>query len=870
MAEKTPLQRMQDLVDKASEKLNALNQKIKDFSPWKGLSPTTGNSLSLDEEEKLFFKERTPTQIKQALFSLSNTNNFSDADKETIQSFSQALQSIGIRIEKVETVPEIGISNALYLENSTGFIKTWNGVDYDTHGGDQLTYDKLITALGFTPLNANQKGSPNGVAETDQNNIILPQHLPSYVDDVLEGTYVNSTTFNNDSVTPSPYTPESGKIYIDKPTGKQYRWTGSIYSQLNGGLVLGETAQTAYRGDRGKQAYEHISKTDNPHNVTAAQVGAEPALGYTPANDSEVVKTVRINGVTYNRDANGLVDLGTIQNGTSYTPPPDYADKAALLADQANQVNGEEYTMLNANGWNDPEQDAITHNGWATVKYLGTTAGTEADYDLREQFDVDAPGTGSGIIQILPEITSANYDFTSSDHGIDKLRDFNSQLDQQAKILPEIFTKGQIINVWRRGLGELEFTKGTGVKIRGIRNEDNRYFVNDTESPASILCEGNDVFRVFGNMRRGGVAPSITSYSSQTIYEGQSKSFTLNGKGFSENMTVSIENGTLDNFTYNSFSEIIVDITATGTNAESIIINIDNGEEYSSSVISIEEAPTVTFLYDEYPFDTGFALFKLKESQTYSRRIRRSSDNAQVDVGFDSNHKVSVNSPVSSGGDLATWAGNDTVHTVTKYNQGSSSINLTQSDPVKQPKFMESGVIVAADGVAMEDYDGSNDSMESVSATNWAAQPYTMFTMVRNRSFNYGAIMTVWSAAKTHFQFRTGNTGVIQLLANNANGDSANNGSLVQKTSGGISANTNYKIAAYVNDTEQDIIINGVSSGAVTSPSSYPQGNEKMYDGIYPAGPTYRLNGNLGYQIFYRGDQSTNIADIEAKISELL
>ncbi|CAL67379.1 hypothetical protein [Christiangramia forsetii] len=279
MAEKTPLQRMQDLVDKASEKLNALNQKIKDVSPWKGLSLNAGNSLSLDAQARVFFKERTPEQIKQALFSLSDTNNFSNADKETIQSFSQALQSIGIIIQKVEIVPEIGNSNALYLENSTGLIKTWNGVDYDTHGGDQLTYDKLIAALGYTPLDSNQKGSPNGVAETDQNNIILPQHLPSYVDDVLEGTYVDSTTFNNNDPTPSPYTPENGKIYIDKTSNKQYRWTGSIYSQLNGGLVLGETAQTAYRGDRGKTAYDHVLKRDNPHLVTAAQVGAETPSG---------------------------------------------------------------------------------------------------------------------------------------------------------------------------------------------------------------------------------------------------------------------------------------------------------------------------------------------------------------------------------------------------------------------------------------------------------------------------------------------------------------------------------------------------------------------------------------------------------------
>lgn len=42
----------------------------------------------------------------------------------------------------------------------------------------------------------------------------------------------------------------------------------------HGGLQLGETSTTAYRGDRGKAAYEHSQATSgNPHNVTKSDVG---------------------------------------------------------------------------------------------------------------------------------------------------------------------------------------------------------------------------------------------------------------------------------------------------------------------------------------------------------------------------------------------------------------------------------------------------------------------------------------------------------------------------------------------------------------------------------------------------------------------
>ena len=45
-----------------------------------------------------------------------------------------------------------------------------------------------------------------------------------------------------------------------------------------GGVELGETSTTAYRGDRGKTAYDHSQvTTGNPHGTTAADVGADPA-----------------------------------------------------------------------------------------------------------------------------------------------------------------------------------------------------------------------------------------------------------------------------------------------------------------------------------------------------------------------------------------------------------------------------------------------------------------------------------------------------------------------------------------------------------------------------------------------------------------
>ena len=87
--------------------------------------------------------------------------------------------------------------------------------------------------------------------------------LPSYVDDVLE--YADLASF--------PTSGETGKIYVDLETNKTYRWSGSAYVEISASLALGETSSAAYRGDRGKTAYDHSQVSGNPHGTTKSEVG---------------------------------------------------------------------------------------------------------------------------------------------------------------------------------------------------------------------------------------------------------------------------------------------------------------------------------------------------------------------------------------------------------------------------------------------------------------------------------------------------------------------------------------------------------------------------------------------------------------------
>ena len=142
-------------------------------------------------------------------------------------------------------------------------------VDNTDAATKEFVENELTAALVGKYIPAGEKGTASGVAELDGSGKVPSSQLPSYVDDVVE--YASRSAF--------PGTGESGKIYVALDANLTYRWSGSEYVEISPSLALGETESTAYRGDRGKAAYDHSQITSgNPHGTTAADVGAMPAV----------------------------------------------------------------------------------------------------------------------------------------------------------------------------------------------------------------------------------------------------------------------------------------------------------------------------------------------------------------------------------------------------------------------------------------------------------------------------------------------------------------------------------------------------------------------------------------------------------------
>ena len=122
------------------------------------------------------------------------------------------------------------------------------------------------------------KGQADGFAPLDGNGLVPANHLPSYVDDVIEvyATYKVSSTggltnvqLYTDATHQTPVTGESGKIYINVANGEppyQFRWSGTKFVDSNtSSLIIGGIAGTAFEGSRGKHLEDVVSSM--PRNL---------------------------------------------------------------------------------------------------------------------------------------------------------------------------------------------------------------------------------------------------------------------------------------------------------------------------------------------------------------------------------------------------------------------------------------------------------------------------------------------------------------------------------------------------------------------------------------------------------------------------
>lgn len=206
---------------------------------------------------------------------------------------------------------------------------------------------KVVKAALDNKLETSLKGAANGLAELDSTGKVPSTQLPSYVDDVIEG-YLYDGKFYVEAAHTTEITAESGKIYVDLATNKTYRYSGTQYTVISETLALGETETTAYRGDRGKTAYDHSQITSgNPHQVTKSDVGLgnvtndKQVKAITSSTNGDIVTFGGTDGATVADSGKKIKDSTPMGNASTDIPTANVIADAisTATADVTNKVD---------------------------------------------------------------------------------------------------------------------------------------------------------------------------------------------------------------------------------------------------------------------------------------------------------------------------------------------------------------------------------------------------------------------------------------------------------------------------------------------------------------------------------------------------
>ena len=169
---------------------------------------------------------------------------------------------------------DAGVTNVAWDTTNKKITKTINGSSSEVVAASTLkTAMELNNVTNDAQVKRSEMGVANGVATLDSTGKIPTSQIPSAMGDVKEG-YLYNGSFYYDAEHTQEITPAADMVYVDKSTNKTYRWSGTQYVVIGSDLALGETSSTAYRGDRGKAAYDF---SQNPYTSNPAMNGTASA-----------------------------------------------------------------------------------------------------------------------------------------------------------------------------------------------------------------------------------------------------------------------------------------------------------------------------------------------------------------------------------------------------------------------------------------------------------------------------------------------------------------------------------------------------------------------------------------------------------------
>ena len=314
------------LVDTAPAALDTLNELAAALGDDPNFATTISTQigdintelLKLDTIESGATQDQTPSEIKIAYESNSDTNAFTNTEKTKLSNIS-VTGAIDLDTATLQG-NTFNTGNKLVKLNADGSLPAIDGSNLTgltvapVLSVNSLTGDVVLdkTHIGLTNVeNTADADKPISTAtqaaldlKADLVGGKIPQaQLPGYVDDVLE--YIDEASF--------PAVGESDKIYISLTTNDIYRWSGTIYVQIGGGILDALGVKTLYESNSDTNVFTDAEKTKLSGIEDGAEVNDPNTTleGNTFNGASQLVK-LDINGRLPSLDGRNLTNVSTV------------------------------------------------------------------------------------------------------------------------------------------------------------------------------------------------------------------------------------------------------------------------------------------------------------------------------------------------------------------------------------------------------------------------------------------------------------------------------------------------------------------------------------------------------------------------------
>jgi hypothetical protein len=237
------------------EDWNGLNTQLKDI-----LAVTTKPS---DYETLVEIMKNIVEKISELQEDIENVVNINIIQTNDIATNNSGILNLqNIKVDKVQGKDLSTVDYTTDLNNKLNEIETGaqvnklENIDITGYGTTPGTPISINIVDKKATINLNQKADLiGGKIPADQ--------LPASVDQVLE--FATLSAFPVEGV--------SSRLYVALDTNRTYRWGSTQYVEISESLALGETPQTAHRGDHGKAAYDHsLIAGLNPHGTNINQL----------------------------------------------------------------------------------------------------------------------------------------------------------------------------------------------------------------------------------------------------------------------------------------------------------------------------------------------------------------------------------------------------------------------------------------------------------------------------------------------------------------------------------------------------------------------------------------------------------------------